>query len=167
MLYLCLFLAAACIFDHCRRRIPNWLIGMMALAGMIFRCRGSGPGGAAAFLAGSLPVMICLYPIFKIGALGAGDIKLFGVTAGFLPLRKIWIFSFVSLLIAAIFSLVKLVRNKCLMERLRKLFGYLKKVADNGRAGCYPMSGEEREKFSVPLAGAVTLSVLLLLGGAY
>ncbi|MCM1026944.1 MAG: A24 family peptidase [Roseburia sp.] len=167
MALLCVFLAAACVFDHRRRKIPNALVAVMAATGILIRCRGSGIGGAAVFLAGSLPVMVCLYPFFKIGALGAGDVKLFGVTAGFLPLSKIWIFSFVSLLIAAIFSLVKLVRTRCFRERFRVLFAYLKEVGASGSASLYPLSGEEREKFTVPLAGAVTLSVLLFLGGAY
>lgn len=140
---------------------------MMAAAGMIVRCRGSGIGGAAAFLAGALPVMVFLYPFFKIGALGAGDIKLFGVTAGFLPLQKIWVFSFVSLLIAALFSLVKLIRKKCFRERLRVFFFYLKDIAESGSVSPYPLSGEERKKFTIPLAGSVALSVLLFLGGAY
>lgn len=167
MALLCVFLAAACVFDHCGRRIPNGLIVVMAAAGILLRCRGSGIGGAAVFLAGALPVMALLYPFFKIGALGAGDIKLFGVTAGFLPLQKIWVFSFVSLLIAASFSLIKLVRKKCFRERFRVFFLYLKEIGENGRISRYPLSGEEREKCTIPLAGSVALSVLLFLGGAY
>lgn len=167
MALLCLFLATACVFDHRGRKIPNGLVAVMAATGILIRCRGSGIGGVVIFLAGSLPVMACLYPFFKIGALGAGDVKLFGVTAGFLPLPKIWVFSFVSLLIAAIFSLVKLVRTGCFRERLHVFFAYLMETGDSGRISLYPLSLAEREKFTVPLAGSVTLSVLLFLGGVY
>ncbi|MCM1190116.1 MAG: A24 family peptidase [bacterium] len=166
MAVLCAFLAAACIYDHCRRRIPNYLTVMMAAAGIMIRCRESGIGGIAFFLAGALPVMFFLYPFFRIGALGAGDVKLFGVTAGFLPFQKILLFSFVSLLIAAIFSLFRIIRKKCIRERFQTLCDYARDVAGSKRLCLYPLP-KDRESATVPLAGPILLGVLLLLGGVY
>lgn len=166
MAVLCAFLAVACVYDHCRRRIPNFLIIMMAAAGVALRCRETGFEGVLLFLAGALPVMALLYPFFRIGTLGAGDVKLFGITAGFLPFRKIFLFSFVSLLIAAIFSLFMLLRKKCIRERFAVLLAYVREVAGNGSFCLYPLP-KEGETAAIPLAGPVTLSVLLFLGGVY
>ena len=49
-------------------------------------------------------VIALLYPLFKISAVGAGDVKLLGAAAGYFPFEKIFLFAFVSLLIAAIIS---------------------------------------------------------------
>lgn len=167
MAVLCAFLAVACGFDYRKGRIPNGLILMMAAVGAGIRCREEGPGGILIFLAGALPVMILLYPFFRIGALGAGDVKLFGVTAGFLPFENILLFSFFSLLIAAILSVLKILREKSIRKRLRILLGYLSDLAGSGNPGAYPRPGKEEAPTTVRLSGPVLFSVLLFLGGAY
>lgn len=167
MAVLCAFLATACGFDYYKRRIPNCLIAIMAAAGLVLRCRSEGSSGAFAFMGGAILIMALLYPFFKIGAVGAGDVKLFGVTAGFLPFDKILYFSFFSMLAAAIFSMIKLRYKKCLKERLCILFAYLKNVMNGGEIGSYPVHGGGKNRVSICLSGPVLLSVLLLLGGVY
>lgn len=166
MAVLCAFLTAACGFDYYRKRIPNWLIAVTAAAGFWFRCGREGAGGILAYGGESLLVMTLLIPLFKIGALGAGDVKLFGVTAGYLPFGKIFIFSFVSMLIAAIISLFKLLGKRCLRERLGTLLAYLRETADSGVVRAYPAARGHKEA-SVCLSGPVFLSILLFLGGIY
>lgn len=165
--FLCAFLTAACGFDYCKRRIPNCLIVMMAAVGFVFRCGKEGVNGIFAYAGETLLIMTLLYPFFKIGTLGAGDVKLFGVTAGYLPFKKILFFSFVSMLIAAIISLLKLLRKKYLKKRLSILFGYLINAAGGRSMGAYPSFEEPKEAVTVCLSGPVFLSVLLFLGGAY
>lgn len=167
MAVLCVFLATACGFDYRKGRIPNALILLMAVAGAMVRCREEGVGGILAFLAGGLPVMLLLSPFFRVGALGAGDVKLFGVTAGFLPFEKILFFSFFSLLIAAIFSVLKLWKKRCGRERLRILLDYLAEFADSGKLRAYPGSAGEKTTVTVRLSGPVLFSVLPFLGGVY
>lgn len=164
---LCALLTAACGFDYCKRRIPNCLIVMMAAVGFASRYGKEGMSGIFAYAGETLLVMALLYPFFKIGTLGAGDVKLFGVTAGYLPFKKILFFSFVSMLIAAIISLFKLLRKRNLKERLSILFVYLINTADSRNLGAYPSFGEPKEAATVCLSGPVFLSVLLFLGGAY
>lgn len=167
MAVLCLLMAAACGFDYCRRKIPNWLAAAMALAGILFRLWCQGLIGVPWFLAQALVVMGVLYPLFRIGALGAGDVKLFGVTAGYLPFRKIFLFSFVSMLIAAMISLVKLIRGKLFRERLGIFFHYVREVADKGALLPYPTGESAGGNAKVCLSGPVLLSLLLYLGGVW
>jgi prepilin peptidase CpaA len=68
-------LAIAVVTDVRTRRIPNWLTGSLAVAGlgMAFAGGGLSPGQAAlGLLAGFLLMM----PAHLIGATGAGDVKL-------------------------------------------------------------------------------------------
>lgn len=167
MAALCILTAAACGFDYSKRKIPNGLVSLLILTGILFRIRRDAAVGIALYLGEAAAVMAPLYIIYKIGAVGAGDVKLLGAAAGYLPFRKIFMFSFVSLLIAAIISLVKLLVNKNFKERLGILCGYLEKAARQGELLPYPAAGRGKRAEGVCLSGPVLLSLLLYLGGAY
>ena len=66
----------------------------MTAVGVLIRWQKEGIGGLCAYVGAVLLMGAFLYPFFRIGALGAGDVKLFGVTAGYLPFEKIFYFSF-------------------------------------------------------------------------
>nr|WP_296439825.1 A24 family peptidase [uncultured Acetatifactor sp.] len=111
MAALCVFLAAACGYDYRQRRIPNYVILGMTIAGIGWRMYDERAPGALWYLGQAVLVMAVLYPFFKTGGLGAGDVKLMGVTAGYLPAEKILGFLFCSLLVAALISLFKILRK--------------------------------------------------------
>lgn len=159
---LCFLLTAACGFDYGKRKIPNWLILLLLLHGLSFRIRQSGAGGIAEILGSAVVLVLLLYPLYKIGTLGAGDVKLFGVVAGYLPFGKIFSFLFISLLIAAVFSAVKMLQKRNFRERLSVFAGYIRTVADGG-IQAYPASKAD----TVCLSGPVLLSLFLYLGGVY
>ena len=135
---LCVFLVAACGYDYKERRIPNYLILWMAITGVGWRLWNERAPGLPGYLGQAVLVMAILYPFFKIRGLGAGDVKLLGVTAGYLPAEKILVFLFCSLLVAAMISVVKM----------------WKRGAGGAQGG-------------ICLSGPVLVSVLLLLGGVY
>ncbi len=135
---LCVFLALACGYDYRERRIPNYLILGMAVSGAGWRLYQERAPGAFWYLGQAVLVMAVLYPFFKTGGLGAGDVKLLGMTAGYLPAEKILGFLFCSLLVAAMISLVKI----------------LKKT-------------DRRVRRGVCLSGPVFVSILMFLGGVY
>ena len=167
MAALCVMLMTACWMDYRKRRIPNLLIMAIFLYGMAWRFFTEGAGGIAAFAAQAVIVICMLYFFFKLGAIGAGDVKLFGAVAGFLPLKKVLIFLFISLLIAAIISLIKLWDKKYFWERLRYFAGYLADVWKSGRWKLYLESGGESPDVGICLSGPILLSLLLYLGGVY
>lgn len=167
MAVLGLLLTAACGFDYHKRKIPNSLVAVMVLAGMAFRFQRDGTAGVPLYLAEAAAMAALLYFFYKINVIGAGDVKLLGAAAGYLPFNKIFLFSFVSLLIAAIISLVKLLVNKNFRERLGIFFRYLDDIAKNGALQPYPAAGREQKSASVCLSGPVLLSLLLYLGGVY
>ena len=157
----CILLACACICDYRDKRIPNWVILFLFMSIL-----GIADNWLSALLQ-IISMVAILYFFFKIGTLGAGDVKLFGVCAGIFPTEKILIFLFVSLLIAAIFSIVKLLQEQNMRERLLYLYEYLVSVLQNGAWGLYIKNEKERRRRGVCLSGPILCSVLLYLGGAY
>lgn len=163
---LCLLLTAACGFDYRTGKIPNGLVVLITVTGFLFRILKDGAGGIALYLLGAVLIAAMLYPLFKIGAAGAGDVKLLGAAAGYFPFERIFLFSFVSLLIAAIISLAKLLLNKNFKERLGIFFGYMERTAKAGALCPYPVTAG-RKTAGICLSGPILLSLLLSLGGVY
>lgn len=164
---LCFLLLAACFMDYRKKKIPNFLIAAIALLGMALRILQDGAGGAAVYIGQAVMVICLFYFLFRLGTVGAGDVKLFGVTAGCLPFKKILLFLFVSLLIAAIISLVKIWKKKYFWERLRYLTGYLSDVWKSGNWKLYSESSMAEADVGICLSGPILVSLLLYLGGAY
>ncbi|MGN0367710.1 MAG: prepilin peptidase [Wujia sp.] len=69
-------LLLAVIFDFRTDKIPNWLCFATNIYGMTFRLIVYGYNGVADSLIGMVVPFICLFVLFVIHALGAGDIKL-------------------------------------------------------------------------------------------
>lgn len=167
MAALCIMLTAACGYDYKRKRIPNYLIALMAVLGVGYRFWESGIDGALSYFGEAALIICLLYPFFKIGSIGAGDVKLFGVTAGYLPFSRILTFLFISLLISAMISLFKMWKESNIRERIRYLSAYL---ADVARSGCWRLYLEdlrEKQEVGICLSGPVLISILLYWGGVY
>lgn len=168
MAALCLFLAAAGCYDYKSGRIPNLLlIGMLAV-GAVQSLWEKGAVGGCAFLAAVILVTALLYPLFKIGTVGAGDVKLLGICAGYFPHEKILHFLFYSMLIAAVFSLIKLWKKKNAKERFLYLGEYLLGVMQTGQWHLYMENERElRAAAGLCMSGPVLVSALLYIGGVY
>jgi len=167
LLFLCLLLAAACGYDYRKHRIPNYLVVLTAVLGAGWRLQDGGFPGLLGYMGQALLMMSMLYPFFKIGTIGAGDVKLLGVTAGYLPFKKILFFLFFSLLIAAIISLIKMWKKNYFKERVLYLLRYLSNVWKTGKWQLYLEEEENKSTVSICLAGPILFSVLLYLGGVY
>jgi len=156
----------ACGYDYTRHKIPNDLIVLTAVLGMGRCFWESGALEILCYLGKAVFVMALFYPFFKIGTIGAGDVKLLGVTAGYLPFNKILVFLFVSLLAAAIISLIKMWKNRQVRERIGYLLKYLADVSKNGRWRLY-LAKEDKHTAGICLSGPILFGILLYLGGVY
>ncbi len=164
---LCLFLAIACIFDYLRHRVPNELVVILFLTGIGLRLTEGSLLEAFLFPPAAVSIMILLYPLYKIGCIGAGDVKLLGICAGYLPFQKIFSFLFVSLLITAIFSLIKLIVKHHTKERFYYLAGYMTQVLRSGKWHLYFEDKKMQKSAGICLSGPIFLSVILYMGGFY
>lgn len=167
MAVLCLMLSVVCLMDYRRTRIPNGMIVTIFLYGLGYRYWDAGGSGLTAYLINSFLVLLLLYPLFKIGAVGAGDVKLYSVTAGCLSRQDIPCFLIVSLLIAAMFSILKLIKERSGRERMAYLWSYLAEVGRTGHWRLYFSNAAEARRAGICLAGPALFSLLLHIGGMY
>ncbi|MCM1044766.1 MAG: A24 family peptidase [Candidatus Gastranaerophilales bacterium] len=166
MAVLCFLLLLACCFDYIRQKIPNLLLLGILAAGLVDAFRGGGMG-IPIFIARSLAVIAAFYPFFRIGTIGAGDIKLLGICAGYFSGGRILSFLFVSMLVSAIFSLIKLCREKNIRQRLLYLGEYVTDVVRTGNLRLYFEDKRELKAAGICLSGPVLISALMSWGGVY
>ncbi len=164
---LCAALSVVCIFDYTEKRIPNLLVLMIWAAGAVRGFCLNGLEGAGMYLCESAAVLFLLYPLFRIGSLGAGDVKLLSVSAGYFPAGKVFYFLFFSLLVSAVFSIIRLLKERNVRDRAEYFCEYCAAVARSGKWKLYlPEKGEKRLS-GICMSGPVLCSVLLGLGGVY
>ncbi|WP_165220247.1 A24 family peptidase [Aquisphaera insulae] len=69
-------LVVAAIIDGRQLRVPNWLTFPFFATGLVFALTTGGPWGLAWSLAGAGVGLLSLLPLYAIGGMGAGDVKL-------------------------------------------------------------------------------------------
>lgn len=138
---------------------------------MYFRVREGGYGSILTAITVMLISFCLLYPIYKIGGLGAGDVKLFIMTGSFFPSRRMLYVAAFSFGVGAVISLGKLMLEKNAKERLRYLISYLSDVFRSGKWKMYGTDLKEdlrRYKSNkIHFALPVYISVMLGLGGIF
>ena len=112
---------------------------------------------------------LLLYPLFKIGAIGAGDVKVLMMVGGFMEAGELFIILVASFLIGGVGSVIRIVSERNGRERLEYFLSYL---ADVIRTKQWKLYGEHMAQdyenyrknkihFTVP----ILLSVALRMGG--
>uniref|UniRef100_UPI0040566F35 A24 family peptidase n=1 Tax=Acetatifactor sp. TaxID=1872090 RepID=UPI0040566F35 len=167
MIAFCILLAIACCYDYRSGRIPNALLLIMFAVGWIYSGLGDGLQGCLIYPLECVGIMALLYPLFKIGALGAGDVKLYGICVGYFSGEQFLLFLFLSLLIAAIISVIKMIKECNAVDRMAYLCEYVLDVVQSGKVRLYIKNEEERKASGICMAGPIFCSVLLHLGGVY
>lgn len=167
MAVLCGLLLLAALEDLRRARIPNILIAVLAFYSLWYRWWDAGRAGSFGMLEALFIVFGMTYPLFKINALGAGDVKLLSVTAGCLTRQVFWNFLLWSLLNAAIISLIKILKERNLKERMACLCFYVTDVLETGQIKRYPAEKTGENRGRICLAVPVLFSVLMHVGGVY
>jgi prepilin peptidase CpaA len=76
--------AIACVTDLRTRRIPNVLTFGAAAAGIVFHLASDGAPGAQTAAGGWLIGFALFFPMFMLGGLGAGDVKLLAALGAWL-----------------------------------------------------------------------------------
>lgn len=164
-----LLLLFAALADLRTDRIPNVLI----LFGMILGLSGSLWMDKDLWMSiGSmLLAFLLLYPLYKIGAFGAGDVKLLVMIGSFYAAGELMTILAGAFVIGALFSIVRLLTEHNAMERMTYFFSYLAEVARTRQwklygedlAQDYHMYRQNKIHFAVP----VLLSVILRVGGMF
>lgn len=144
---------------------------MGILLGIFFRIRESGWHDIGHIGASMFLPFILLYPIYKIGGLGAGDVKLFVMTGSFLTEKRVlyaMLFAFVA---GAVISIAKLASERNFKERMRYFYSYLLDVMVTGQWKLYEenkkWNRENYKRNKIHFALPICISVMLGMGGMF
>lgn len=160
-------LSLAALADLKTDRIPNGFIilgAIIGLAGRLWYREGILPAVVTMLLA-----FLLMYPLFKIGALGAGDVKVFMMIGSFLVVREFLTVLIAAFVIGAVFSVVKLLAEHNGRERICYFLSYVSEVARTRQwkvygeymAEDYQLYRKNKIHFTVP----ILFSVVLQIGG--
>ncbi len=152
-------------------RIYNGWIIFGILLGLSLRIWKNGWHDVGSAVAAMLISFCILYPIYKIGALGAGDVKLVIMTGSFLSVNRSLRVIIVSFIIGAVFSFGKMISEANFMERMKYLFSYLTDVLCSGQWKLYGENlKDDLKKYKsnkIHFALPVCFSVMLGSGGMF
>ena len=152
-------------------RIYNDWIVLGILLGLFIRILKNGWHDILGAMAEMLLSFCILYPIYKIGALGAGDVKLFIMVGSFESAGKLLRVIIVSFIIGSVFSIVKMISEDNFKERMLYLFSYLSDVFCTGQWKLYGENlKDDYKKYKsnkIHFALPICFSVMLGLGGIF
>ncbi|MCH8829988.1 MAG: prepilin peptidase [Planctomycetes bacterium] len=72
----CLVLIVAAYIDGKQLRVPNWITFPLVISGLAFNVWIDGWSGLGSGLIGMMVGLACLLPLYSVGGMGAGDVKL-------------------------------------------------------------------------------------------
>lgn len=167
MVFLCPFLGMACLWDYNERRIPNVIPAGIWGVGMIYRYSASGWRGLFEYIISLTIVTLVLFPLFRLGMIGGGDVKLIAVSSGYFPGKDAVIFVIMVFVLSAIPALVKIIRSGSIGSRFGFLGKYIKSCMIRKEAGMYMSGKEDRIRAGIAMSGPVLASAVLHWGGVY
>lgn len=74
--FVSIVLIVAAWIDGKELRVPNWITYPMVISGLIYSTYMGGWEGLGAGLLGMCVGLLCLLPLYAVGGMGAGDVKL-------------------------------------------------------------------------------------------
>jgi prepilin peptidase CpaA len=113
---------AACWFDVRTRRIPNWLTFPAAALGVIAATAAHGGHGAVSSAAGLIVGLMLFFPLFALGGLGAGDVKLMGALGAWLGAAVVLGVAFYTTLAGGVLALGLIVKHRYGGQAVRNLW---------------------------------------------
>ena len=175
--FLLSFLTGSALCDFRKGRVPNVLIlfgtAAFGIAGFI-RGPSPGDGSGAVFTVIALCfirtffTVIIFFPLFLFRMMGAGDIKVMAVIAGYMGMDRGVEIIFYGLAAAAVWSLFYMLKQHILAERIKYFLNYIKHLFQSEQIlPYYPPGGPDGMKFRlVPFLWGGFCLWLAIYGGA-
>lgn len=170
MKVLLIFLVIIAFVDIKSFRIPNVLILAGALTGMIMTLMSYEAEDVFKRVISALIIFSVFYPFFLMRGIGAGDIKLFAMSALYFDGNRIFIYIALTMVIAGIISIAKMIIFEESRMRLKYLITYLRKTAMTVSAGVidkyeisYSSDLKVRARSVIRLSVPALLSVIMIM----
>jgi prepilin peptidase CpaA len=147
-------------------KIPNLLIIFGMAAGLIITIyRFSLSALLQSFLCMAI-IFVCFYPFYILGGIGAGDIKLFMMTACFIRNESLLNFILVTMIIGAVISIIKMIAFRESRERLIYLGRYIKKIVLTRTVDEYEID-KTNKRTLIRMAVPAFISLIIMYIGVY
>lgn len=101
----CVVLIVAAYIDGKQLRVPNWITFPMVLSGLAYCTWNAGWEGLQAGLWGMAVGLATLLPLYAVGGMGAGDVKLMAGVGAWLGASVTWNAFVVSVIVGAIMAI--------------------------------------------------------------
>ncbi len=158
ILVCCLIVVA--LWDFCTHKIPNRLLGTMSIMGLVCNCYML-ISPITTILYFLLPVL-CLLPLWFIKVMGAGDLKLMGVTGIFMG-KHIWCIIFFSFFWSAILGILLLLYKRQLLSGMKRGICYILSMVVSKKVMVYSYGIHNSKAVTIPYAVCILLGTLTCL----
>lgn len=145
-------------------KIPNICIVAGIITGLIITGMSYSIAGLFEAIAGISIIFIVFYPFYLLRGIGAGDVKLFMMVGCYIRGTELFNYIFVTMAIAAIWSIVKIAVFTESRKRLYYLAGYIKKIIYTGAVDIYEIDKTQKDSV-IRLSIPAFLSLMLVFAG--
>lgn len=169
MLIVLAILAGGAAYDLRDHRIPNWwLLGSGGIGLGLLWWLNAGDGGSlwqipVWFLIRVVVATAVFFPLFYVRMMGAGDIKLMALICGFLGFLNGSLAIFYGFLIGAAMSLIKLLVQRSLFQRLHYLYVYIRRLILTKEVTAYHDPARDGYAHTIPFGLCLFLGTLIYL----
>jgi prepilin peptidase CpaA len=101
----------AAYIDGKQLRVPNWMTFPMIFSGLLYHGIASGMDGLTMSLWGACVGLLCLLPLYAVGGMGAGDVKLMAGIGAWLGATVTWHAFIVTVVVGAIMAVIMVLRR--------------------------------------------------------
>jgi prepilin peptidase CpaA len=108
----CILLIWAAYIDGKQLRVPNWLTFPMVLSGLVYSAWVGGWAGLGDGLVGTCVGLATLLPLYAVGGMGAGDVKLMAGIGAWLGASATWNAFVVSVIVGAVMAVAMVAWRK-------------------------------------------------------
>lgn len=168
LVFLLVILSLATVWDYKSGKIPNYLVIAGIGLGIVNILINENITVIFKYIPGIIFPILLFYPVYKIGGIGAGDLKLLSMLGFYFSFMEMTFCIFISIFLGALLSLIKMAYYHNFWERLEYLFSYLRGIIFSGKIRYYDSTeGKEvLKKTKVHLACPILLGVLVT-GGIF
>lgn len=139
-------IAVGMMLDIRTWRVPNSYIVLCSITAIYLLYNQMGAWGCVCFLGRFLLTVGFLFPIYLVGGLGAGDIKLFGVISALMGVRDALWLIIVSIVIGASMGVLRWIRKKQLVSKGSHLVALGKKCFIDRQISAVFQNAKQGEK---------------------
>lgn len=117
----CGLLIVAAYIDGKQLRVPNWLTYPMVFSGLVYSSYAGGWAGLGDGMLGMLVGLACLLPLYAVGGMGAGDVKLLAGVGAWLGVTTTFYAFCVSTVVGAAMAVLMVLYNRSVSKHYSQL----------------------------------------------